>query len=85
MTSTILGKTASFEGIGIRQTFKAIGLNLDHRDVIQGPQAAAQPKGIGFSSSPVVIVVQDGDEISRRSGPDLKTHDAIAVEQERNR
>lgn len=50
------------------------------------PPSLAQPKGIGSSSAPVVIVAQNGDQIPRWSGLDLKkTDDPITVEQEGNR
>lgn len=86
MTITILGKPECFGCTKTRQKFEEAGLSPDYRDVTQDPEALALLKSMGYSSAPVVIVVQNGDEVSRWSGLDpVKIYVAIAIEQEGTR
>jgi hypothetical protein len=68
------------------QKFEEAGLSPHYRDVTEDPEALALLKGMGYSSTPVVIVAQNGDEIFRWSGLDpVKIDGAISVEQKGTR
>jgi glutaredoxin-like protein NrdH len=86
MTITILGKPGCFGYAKTRHKFEEAGLSPAYRDATQDLETLALLRGMGYNSAPVVIVVQNGDDLFSWSGLDpVKIHDAFAVERDGNR